>query len=395
MRLNMHYQALQDNYLFADISRRVEAYCAAHPEADVIRLGIGDVTRPLPPVVVEALAKAAAEMGEAASFRGYGPEQGYPFLRAAIAADYAKRGVALTDEEIFVSDGAKSDLGNILDLFDAENTVLIPDPVYPVYVDTNVMAGRRVRYVTADEENGFLPSPDRSVHADLVYICSPGNPTGAAYDRRGLEEWVEYARAAGAVILFDAAYACFVEGAGIPRSIYEIEGAKSCAIEFCSFSKMAGFTGLRCGWTVVPASLRVGGMSLRQMWLRRQTTKFNGVPYVVQRAAEAVFTKAGQKEIGENLRYYKRNAGLLAGAIDGLGLFYTGGKNSPYIWFKCPDGMDSWALFQLLLEKAQVVGTPGAGFGPGGRDFFRLTAFGDAARTAEAVERVKKALERT
>ena len=394
MRLNMHYQALQDNYLFADIARRVEAYCRENPEADVIRLGIGDVTRPLPPTVVEALQTAAAEMGDASTFRGYGPEQGYDFLRKAIAADYSRRGVELAEHEIFVSDGAKSDLGNILDLFEDENTVLVPDPVYPVYVDTNVMAGRHIRYVSADEENGFLPLPDPSVHADLIYICSPNNPTGAAYDRRGLEAWVEYADGIGAVILFDAAYACFVKDEGIPRSIYEIEGAKSCAIEFCSFSKMAGFTGLRCGWTVVPENLRIGGMSLRQMWLRRQTTKFNGVPYVVQRAAEAVFTPEGQKGIQENLRYYKRNAGLLAGAMEELGVFYTGGKNSPYIWLKCPDGMESWDFFQKLLEQAQVVGTPGAGFGPCGRNFFRLTAFGNYERTAEAIERIKKIWER-
>lgn len=392
--MNTHYQALKENYLFADIARRVNQYAEKHPEADIIRLGIGDVTRPLAPVVVAAMEQAAAEMGRAESFRGYGPEQGYDFLRSAIAADYGRRGVRLGEDEIFVSDGAKSDLGNILDLFDAENTVLIPDPVYPVYVDTNIMAGRHIRFVSATESNGFLPLPDAQIHADLIYICSPNNPTGAAYDRQGLEAWVEYAVEVGAVILFDAAYACFIEEDNIPRSIYEIEGARSCAIEFCSLSKMAGFTGTRCGWTVVPEELRVGGMSLRQMWLRRQTTKFNGVPYVVQRAAQAVFTPTGRAQVEENMAYYKENAGLLARAMEALGVFYTGGRNSPYIWLKCPDNMDSWEFFQYLLEKVQVVGTPGAGFGKNGHGFFRLTAFGDHERTALAVERMEELLRR-
>ena len=390
MRINRHYGELQDSYLFSTIARRVADYQQAHPEADVIRLGIGDVTRPLCPAVTEALSAAVREMGEKATFRGYGPEQGYDFLREAVREYYGERGIALDLHEIFISDGAKSDLGNILDLFDTDNTVLVPDPVYPVYVDTNRMAGRQVRYLDASRENGFLPMPEEGVRADLIYLCSPNNPTGAVSSREQLKAWVEYALEQNAVILFDAAYEAFIRDEALPRSIYEIEGAERCAIEFCSFSKTAGFTGTRCGWTVVPLSLETEGMSLNHMWLRRQTTKFNGVPYIVQRGAAAVFTPEGQRQTAEGIAYYRENAHLIADALTGLGIWYTGGVNSPYVWLACPDGMDSWTFFDRLLEKAQVVGTPGAGFGRNGEGYFRLTAFGDRDRTRQAVERLRR-----
>ncbi len=390
MRINRHYGELQDSYLFSTIARRVADYQQAHPEADVIRLGIGDVTRPLCPAVTEALSAAVREMGEKATFRGYGPEQGYDFLREAVREYYGERGIALDLHEIFISDGAKSDLGNILDLFDTDNTVLVPDPVYPVYVDTNRMAGRQVRYLDASRENGFLPMPEEGVRADLIYLCSPNNPTGAVYSREQLKAWVEYALEQNAVILFDAAYEAFIRDEALPRSIYEIEGAERCAIEFCSFSKTAGFTGTRCGWTVVPLSLETEGMSLNHMWLRRQTTKFNGVPYIVQRGAAAVFTPEGRRQTAEGIAYYRENARLIADALTGLGIWYTGGVNSPYVWLACPDGMDSWTFFDRLLEKAQVVGTPGAGFGRNGEGYFRLTAFGDRDRTRQAVERLRR-----
>ena len=390
MRINRHYGELQDSYLFSTIARRVADYQQAHPEADVIRLGIGDVTRPLCPAVTEALSAAVREMGEKATFRGYGPEQGYDFLREAVREYYGERGIALDLHEIFISDGAKSDLGNILDLFDTDNTVLVPDPVYPVYVDTNRMAGRQVRYLDASRENGFLPMLEEGVRADLIYLCSPNNPTGAVYSREQLKAWVEYALEQNAVILFDAAYEAFIRDEALPRSIYEIEGAERCAIEFCSFSKTAGFTGTRCGWTVVPLSLETEGMSLNHMWLRRQTTKFNGVPYIVQRGAAAVFTPEGRRQTAEGIAYYRENARLIADALTGLGIWYTGGVNSPYVWLACPDGMDSWTFFDRLLEKAQVVGTPGAGFGRNGEGYFRLTAFGDRDRTRQAVERLRR-----
>lgn len=390
MHINRHYGELQDSYLFSTIARRVAEYQQASPEADIIRLGIGDVTRPLCPAVTEALSAAVREMGEKATFRGYGPEQGYDFLREAIREYYGGRGIALALPEIFVSDGAKSDLGNILDLFDTGNTVLVPDPVYPVYVDTNVMAGRTIRYLHASRDNGFLPMPEEDVRADLIYLCSPNNPTGAVYSREQLKAWVEYALEQRAVILFDAAYEAFIQDEALPRSIYEIEGAERCAIEFCSFSKTAGFTGTRCGWTVVPMALAAEGMSLNAMWLRRQTTKFNGVPYIVQRGAAAVFTPEGQRQTAEGIAYYRGNARLIADALTGLGIWFTGGVNSPYIWLACPNGLDSWTFFDRLLEKAQVVGTPGAGFGQNGEGYFRLTAFGDRDRTEEAVGRIRR-----
>ena len=394
MQFNAHFNDIAQSYLFSTIAKKVSAYSAAHPDKTILRLGIGDVTLPLAPAVIDALHKAVDDMAHKETFHGYGPEQGYDFLKESIRGYYASNGVELDADEIFISDGAKSDLGNILDIFANDNKVLVPDPVYPVYVDTNVMAGRKVAYMNATTENGFLPMPDYSVDADIIYLCSPNNPTGAAYTKAQLKEWVDYANAKKAVILYDAAYECFITEDDLARSIFQIEGAKTCAIEFCSFSKTAGFTGTRCGYTVVPLALERGGMSANKMWLRRQTTKFNGVPYVVQRGAAAVFTQEGQKQIKANISYYQRNAKLIADCMDELGIWYTGGKNSPYIWLKCPGGMDSWTFFDYLLENIQVVGTPGAGFGANGEGFFRLTAFGSEEVTKQAVERIKGLLKR-
>lgn len=392
MKINQNYSNLKDSYLFSTIARKVAEFGETHPGAPIIRLGIGDVTLPLCPAVVSEMQQALIEMQVQKSFKGYGPEQGYSFLKSSIHNYYGERGIALKQDEIFISDGAKSDLGNILDLFDVDNTVLIPDPVYPVYVDTNIMANRKIIYMDANEENGFLPLPDESVKADIIYICSPNNPTGAVYDKAGLTAWVNYALKNDAVILFDAAYEAFIVDPELPRSIYEIEGARNCAIEFCSFSKTAGFTGTRCGYTIVPMELAFEDVSLNKMWLRRQTTKFNGVPYVVQKGAAAVFTEQGLKQIHETLDYYKENAKILSDAMEELGIWYTGGKNSPYIWLKCPNGMESWEFFDFLLEKANIVGTPGAGFGKNGNNFFRLTAFGDRELTRQAVKRLKDLL---
>ena len=351
MKLNKNYSRLAQSYLFSTIAKKVNEYTAENPSAEIIRLGIGDVTLPLAPAVVKALEDASREMGKKETFRGYGPEQGYDFLKASIAQYYGKKGVSLENDEIFISDGAKSDLGNILDLFDTDNTVLVPDPVYPVYVDTNVMAGRKIVYINANESNGFLPLPDSNVNADIIYICSPNNPTGAVYTKEQLSKWVDYALEHGAVILFDSAYEAFVRDSSLPTSIYQIPGAKKCAVEFCSFSKTAGFTGTRCGYTVVPNGLVFDGMSLNKMWLRRQTTKFNGVPYIIQKGAAAVFTDEGQKQVHENLDYYIQNARVISDAFDKMGIWYTGGKNSPYIWLKCPNGMGSWEYFDFLLKQ--------------------------------------------
>lgn len=358
-------------------------------------MGIGDVTLPLCSSAVEAMKQAAEDMGKADSFHGYGPEQGYDFLRKRIQAYYAENGVALEISEIFVSDGAKSDLGNILDLFAEENVALIPDPVYPVYVDTNLMDGRKIVFADANEDNGFLPLPNDAVSADIIYICSPNNPTGAVYNREQLTLWVEYALRNHAVIVFDAAYESFIADKDLPRSIFEIDRAKNCAIEFCSLSKTAGFTGTRCGYTVVPQALEFDGMKLNPMWLRRQTTKFNGVSYIVQKGAEAVFTKDGRRQIKDNIAYYRKNAEMITSALDELGIWYTGGKNSPYIWLRCPNDMDSWAFFDMLLSEIGVVGTPGAGFGKNGEKFFRLTAFSTNENTAEAMQKLRSLLEKS
>lgn len=388
MKINEHYHDLAESYLFSAIADKVEAYTKAHPDQEIIRMGIGDVTQPLCPAVIQAMQQAVAEMGVQKTFHGYGPEQGYAFLKRAIQGYYQEKGVDLALDEIFISDGAKSDLGNILDLFSADNTVCVPDPVYPVYVDTNVMAGRLIVYADANESNGFAPLPQAGLEADIVYLCSPNNPTGAVYTKEQLKAWVEYALEREAVLLFDAAYEAFIEDVTLPRSIYEIEGAERCAIEFCSFSKTAGFTGTRCGYTVVPMALERQGAKLNRMWLRRQTTKFNGVPYIVQKGAAAVFTEEGQRQARRTIDYYKENARVMAGALQALGVWFVGGKNSPYLWMKCPNGMDSWSFFDALLAEAQVVGTPGVGFGHNGEGYFRLTAFGDQAKTKEAMQRM-------
>lgn len=388
MKTNTNYQNIADSYLFSTVAKKVNEFAAKYPNKKIIKLGIGDVTLPLCKEVVKALKNASEEMGIKESFHGYGPEQGYEFLKTKLQKYYETHGVKLDNDEIFISDGAKSDLGNILDLFAVDNTVLVPDPVYPVYVDTNIMAGRKVVYIDANADNNFLPLPDKSIKADIIYICSPNNPTGAVYNKEQLKAWVDYAKENKSVILFDAAYECFITDEELPRSIFEIEGAKSCAIEFCSFSKMAGFTGTRCGWTVVPKELENG--LLNKMWLRRQTTKFNGVPYIVQRGAEAVFSEVGQKEIQENLNYYKENAKIISDVLKKHNIWHIGGQHSPYIWLKCPNNMKSWEFFDYLLENIQVVGTPGSGFGRNGEGYFRLTSFGSRENTKEAVERMNK-----
>jgi len=392
MNINKNYQNISESYLFSTIAKKVSEFAQANPDKKIIKLGIGDVTLPLCKAVVDAIKSAADEMGKKETFRGYGPEQGYDFLKTKLQNYYKSHNVDLDLDEIFISDGAKSDLGNILDLFDVNNTVLVPDPVYPVYVDTNVMAGRKVVFIDANAENDFLPMPDLSVKADIIYLCSPNNPTGAVYDKSQLKVWVDYANANNSIILFDSAYECFITDENLPRSIFEIEGAKTCAIEFCSLSKMAGFTGTRCGYTVVPKNLVFDGVLLNKMWLRRQTTKFNGVPYIVQRGAEAVFTPVGQKEIKENLDYYKENAKLISQTLKNHNIWHIGGKHSPYIWLKCPDGMTSWEFFDYLLKNVQIVGTPGSGFGKNGEGYFRLTSFGSRENTIEACERLDKFL---
>ena len=390
MNINRNYLNVKQSYLFSDIAARIEAFTKNNPGKSIIRMGIGDVTLPLCPAVTQALEAASRDMGTVDGFHGYGPEQGYGFLHGAIRDYYAEKGVELQDNEIFISDGAKSDLGNILDLFAMDNTVLIPDPVYPVYVDTNIMDGRKIVFLDANEKNGFLPLPDADTEGDIIYLCSPNNPTGAVYDRAGLQSWVDFANQRGAVILFDAAYEAFVTDKKLPRSIYEIPGAKTCAIEFCSLSKTAGFTGTRCGYTVVPASLEREGIKLNSLWLRRQTTKFNGVSYIVQKGAAAVFTFQGQQQVRKNIDCYLENARIITNALDKAGVWYTGGVNSPYVWMKCP--CKSWDFFDLLLNEANVVGTPGAGFGVNGEGFFRLTAFSTRENTQEAMKRIKKVL---
>lgn len=392
MKINRNYLQLKDSYLFSTIAKKVSQFSAQNPGRQIIRLGIGDVTMPLCDAVVQAMHSAVNEMSCKETFHGYGPEQGYEFLRGNIADYYKRRGVEIALDEIFVGDGAKSDVSNILDLFDIANSVLIPDPVYPVYVDTNIMAGRQIIYLDANQQNGFLPMPDQNIRADIIYLCSPNNPTGAAYSREQLTKWVDYAREVGAVILFDAAYEAFIQDESLPRSVFEIPGARHCAIEFCSLSKTAGFTGTRCGYTVVPMELNFEGVCLNKLWLRRQTTKFNGVGYIVQRGAAAVFSEIGYAQVRQNIKFYMQNAQIIADALSQAGIYFTGGANSPYIWFKCPGNMGSWEFFDFLLCQASVVGTPGAGFGENGEGFFRLTSFGDRAKTIQAVDRIKRAI---
>lgn len=391
IKLNDHYKNLAQNYLFSEVASRVKAYTAAHPDKRIIRLGIGDVTLPLSSVVVEALRTAALEMGRAETFRGYAPEWGYDFTKDAVAKHYAPLGVMLSNDEIFISDGAKSDLGNLTDIL-GDNPIYIPDPVYPVYMDSNIMCGRHVTLMPAVIENDFLPMPEAlDCTSAVFYFCSPNNPTGAVYNRRQLQEWVDFANRTGSLIIFDSAYEAFIKG-DYPHSIFEIDGARSCAIEICSLSKTAGFTGTRCGWTIIPSELESGGISLNKLWSRRQATKFNGVPYVVQRAAEAALSTEGMAACMKSIQYYMGNAEILANLLDEKGIFYTGGKCSPYIWLRCPGNMKSWEFFDYLLNQAQIVGTPGSGFGQCGEGYFRLTAFGSREVTAEAAERMRKLL---
>ena len=402
--INSNYQKLPGSYLFSEVARRIRAYSQAHPEREIIRLSIGDVTRPLAPAVIEALHKAVEEQGSADTFHGYGPEQGYDFLREQIVEqDFRSRGVDLALDEVFISDGAKSDCGNIGDIFSADNVVAVCDPVYPVYVDTNAMAGRAgdysperqtwsdIVYLPTTAENGFVPAlPERDV--DLIYLCSPSNPTGTVLNREQLQTWVDYANRTGAVILFDAAYEAFITQSDVPHSIFELEGARTCAIEFRSFSKTAGFTGTRCGCCVVPKALVRDGVSLNALWNRHQTTKFNGTSYIVQRGAAAVYSREGQEQIRADLDYYRANAQVIKQGLMQAGLTVFGGDNSPYIWAKTPNGMGSWDFFDLLLEQANVAVTPGAGFGPSGEGYIRLTAFGDAEDTRRAVRRIQDLL---
>ena len=387
IKLNENFFNVKKSYLFSEIAKRVKEYSEKNPDKKIIRLGIGDVTLPLPQVAVTALKKAADEMGSAATFRGYAPEYGYDFLREKIADYYKRFSVSRNSEEIFVSDGAKSDVGNIVDIL-GDNEILIPDPVYPVYLDSNVMSGHKISLLKGTRENGFLPMPDNTDKKPyVIYLCSPNNPTGAVYSREQLKAWVDFANETGSLIIFDSAYEAFISG-DYPHSIYEIDGADSCAVEICSFSKTAGFTGTRCAWSVFPDKLTVGDTKLSALWSRRQATKFNGVPYVVQRAAEAVLTDEGIKECKALVEYYMENARIIAAALKNSEIEFVGGENSPYLWLKCPKNMGSWEFFDYLLESAQLVGTPGAGFGEAGEGYFRLTSFGSRENILEAAKRI-------
>lgn len=390
MKINKDYLNLSENYLFSEIASRVKKYSAEHPDKEIIRLGIGDVTKPLATPIMDALEKAVFEMGKKETFRGYAPDRGYEFLRNAIAeVDYIKRGCDISPDEIFVSDGAKSDCGNIQEIFDKDNVVAVTDPVYPVYADTNVMAGRKIVYMPCTKDNGFVPElPEEKV--DILYLCFPNNPTGAVITKENLQKFVDYARKNDSVIIYDAAYEAYITEAGIPHSIYECEGAREVAIELHSFSKNAGFTGLRLGYAVVPKALVKEGVSLNSLWARRHATKYNGAPYIVQRAGEAVYSMEGMKAVQKQVQEYMENATLIRNALTDMGYEVYGGVNAPYIWLKVPGEMGSWEFFDLLLNKANVVGTPGEGFGKCGEGYFRLTAFGDKNDTIRAMQRLKE-----
>ena len=386
LKPNMFYADLKDSYLFYNIAQKTKKYLEDHPGAHLYRMGIGDVSLPLCDAVIKGLHKAADDQADKSSFNGYMPECGAPFLRKAIRDYYSGKGVELAEDEVFVSSGASDELGDILDLFDRSNRSLIIEPAYPAYVDANIMGGREIVHLASGRDNGFLPTPDEGTSAELIYICSPNNPTGAVFTRDQLKAWVDFANSSGSVILFDAAYEAFIEEEDLPHSIFEIEGARTCAIEICSLSKTAGFTGTRLGYTVIPHELERNGMELNKMWVRNRTTKTNGVSYIIQRGAAEVFTPEGQKQIHENIAVYKNNAKVLMKALDKLGIWYTGGKNAPYIWLECPNGMGSWEFFDLLLDKVQIVGTPGEGFGKCGEGYFRFSTFGDPDDTAKAAE---------
>ena len=389
MNINNNFLKLQDNYLFSKINMKVNDYIKENPKAHIIRLGIGDVTRPIPKVIIEAIKKAADEMGKEESFRGYGPEQGYEFLRNIIVEnDYKNLGIE--KDEVFISDGSKCDTGNFIKIYKKGINVAIPNPVYPVYLDTNIMYGNNIIYMNLCEENNFEPIPEELAEVpDLIYICSPNNPTGVGMKKNLLKKWVDYARIHNSIILFDAAYEAYISQNDIPHSIYEIEGAKNVAVEFRSFSKTAGFTGLRCAYTIVPKEINCKGTGLNKLWNRRHSTKFNGVSYIIQRGAEAVYSKEGKEEVNKNIKYYMENAEIIKDRLDNLDIKSYGGINSPYIWLKIPKKMKSWDFFDLLLEKYNIVGTPGVGFGTKGEGFFRLTSFGKREDIIEAMERLK------
>ena len=389
---NMYYNELKDSYLFYNIAQKTRTYVENHPGVKLLRMGIGDVSLPLCDAVIKALHEAVDDQASKSSFHGYMPECGAPFLREAIVKYYEKRGVSLSVEEIFVSSGASDELGDVLDLFDRSNQALVIEPAYPAYVDANVMAGRKIVYLVSGEENEFLPEPNEKAEADIIYICSPNNPTGAVFSRKQLQAWVDYANKKGSIILFDAAYEAFIEDETLPHSIFELDGAETCAIEICSFSKTAGFTGTRLGYTVIPKALKRNGMNINEMWVRNRTTKTNGVSYIIQKGGAAVFSEEGQKQIHENIQVYKKNAKVLMQALDQLGIWYCGGKNAPYIWMKCPRGMKSWEFFDYLLQEIQVVGTPGEGFGACGEGYFRFSTFSSPEDTKEAAQRIVKLL---
>lgn len=388
MKPNMHYTELKDTYLFNTIYRKTDEYLAAHPGEHVLKLGVGDVSYPLCKKVIEALHEAVDDQSRIETFHGYMPEHGAMFLREAIAKYYSGWNVDMTTDEVFVSSGACDDLGDLLEMFDRDNTVLVIEPAYPEYVDTNLLYGRKVIHLPAGEGDGFLPLPDESIDADIIYICSPNNPTGSAYTREKLKKWVDYANGKDAVILYDAAYEIFIEEDDVPHSIYEIEGADTCAVEVCSFSKTAGFTGTRVGYTIVPSKLERMGVNLNALWSRNRETRTNGISYILQKGASAVFTPEGQKQIYESISVYKKNAKVIMDALDKCGFWYVGGKNSPYVWMKCPNNMGSWEFFDYLLNELQIVGTPGVGFGSCGEGFLRLSAFGDPDDTKEAAKRI-------
>ena len=391
---NLNYANLKNSYLFAGIAQRLREYQTKHPEEHLYRMGIGDVSLPLCGAVIRALHEAVEEQAVKESFHGYMPECGAPFLREAIAEYYARRGVKLDTDEVFVSSGASDELGDILDLFDRSSSAMVMEPAYPAYVDASIIAGRDILHVPAGKECGFVPAPDDSISADLLYICSPNNPTGAVFTKSQLQAWVDFANRKGAVILFDAAYEAFIEDPELPHSIFELEGARTCAIEICSLSKTAGFTGTRLGYTVIPKELERMGMNLSAMWVRNRTTKTNGVSYIIQKGGAAVFTPEGQEQIRANIQVYKNNAKVLMGVLDELGIWYCGGKNAPYIWMQCPNGMGSWDFFDYLLSEIQVVGTPGQGFGSCGEGYIRFSTFGSPEDTAEAAQRLKELLKR-
>ena len=384
MKVNHHALELEQNYLFSEVAKRIRAFQAENPDKELLKLSIGDVTRPLARIITDEMKAAAEDMSHAETFHGYGAEQGESFLREAIAGYYKQRGIEIAPEDVFISDGAKCDLGNLCDLFDSDNTVLLPNPVYPVYYDTSIMAGRRVIFADGTKENGFLPMPQENVKADIIYLCSPNNPTGAVYTKEQLAQWVAYAKKNGALILFDAAYESYIRNPELPHSIYEIEGAETCALEINSLSKMAGFTGVRCGWTVVPRTLQFDGASLHDMWFRRMATKYNGTSYIIQRATAKVFTPEGQAAVHADIDYYMENAQIIKAALNKAGIHSVGGENAPYVWMECPGHADSWDYFDKLLHTYGIAGTPGVGFGTAGQGWLRFSSFGSRETVTKA-----------